>query len=102
MNPTKILKRKAENKKKYAVGKSLRSGTWVPATVTDVTEEAGEMIDMEVEEEAPTEPVNAETMKKMRASHAPPVLRRKFMDYLKEKLSVELLLDEIMDQHVSI
>src|SRR5436190_8404197 len=50
-NPTKILKKKVENEKKYAVRKLLRSGTWVPAMVTDVTEEVRTTEDMEVEED---------------------------------------------------
>ena len=102
-NPTKILKKKAENEKKYAVGKSLRSGTWVPATVTDITEEVGTTEDMEVEEDdAPVGPVNVESVKKPRVTRAPLVQRRKFMDYLKETSSTESLLNEIMDQCVSV
>ena len=75
-NPTKILKKKAENEKKYAVGKSLRSGTWVPATVTDITEEVGMTEDMEVEEDdAPVGPANVELVKRPRVTRAPPVQR---------------------------
>ena len=54
-----------ENKKKYAVRKSLRSGTWVPVMVMDITEEVGMTEDMEVEEDdAPVGPVNVESVKK--------------------------------------
>ena len=34
-NPMKIMKRKVENEKKYAITKSPRSGTWEPATVAE-------------------------------------------------------------------
>ena len=50
-NPTKILKRKQEKEKTYAVGKSIRSGTWEPVDVADEVEE------MEVEAEEIAEPV---------------------------------------------
>ena len=60
-NPTKILKRKQEKEKTYAVGKLIRSGTWELVDVTDEVEE------MEVEAEEIAEPVEMaeQTVKKI-------------------------------------
>src|SRR5438045_9713247 len=109
----KILKKKAENENKYAVGKLLRTGRWAPATVTDVTDGDEVAEDMEVEgEDVHVEDVDAEFMqmksaiiepvKKMQVACMPPVQQQKFMDYLKEKSTTENLLEEIMDQCVSV
>jgi hypothetical protein len=90
-NPTKILKKKAETENSYALGKNLRAGTWMPATVVE-----GEVV-MEVETD---EAMTVAPEKKPRATKTVPT--RKFVDVLKEKANPEGLLDEIMDQRVSI
>ena len=80
-------------------------------TVTDVTDVIDVAKDIEVEE-VPTEPhvelekkelERKESKKKTQAPYAPPVLRRKFIDYLKERSNnTEDLLNEIMDLRVNI
>jgi hypothetical protein len=90
-NPTKILKRKAEGEKCYTSGKTLRTRTWEP------TQAVEEEVEMEVE----TDETIVQTLeKKPCAIRAAP--KRKFMDLLKEKANMEELLEEIMDQRVSI
>jgi Aspartyl protease len=87
----KILKRKAEGEKSYASGKTLRTGTWEPTRAVE------EEVEMEVE----TDETMIQTLEeKPRTMRAAP--KRKFIDLLKEKANMEELLEEIMDQRVSI
>ena len=97
-NPMKIMKRKAENEKKYAITKSPRSGTQEPATVTETLDN----IDVKVEE-LPVETVSIEAQTEKKTQTCKPAIsRKKFIDYLKEKANTEDLLNEIMDQRISI
>src|SRR5438045_1786296 len=77
-----------------------RLGNWEPATVIEESE------DMEIKvEDLPEEPgrilVEMQT-ERITQAHKSPVPKKKFMDYLKENVNTEDLLDEIMDQRISI
>ena len=97
-NPMKIMKRKVENEKKYATTKAPRSGTWEPATATEVPDDM-EIEDLPVEPEMVSSEVQTE---KKQWTRKPAIPRKKFMDHLKERANTEDLLDEIMDQKISI
>ena len=63
----KILKRKQEKKKTYALGKSIRSGTWEPTDMAEEVVEEVEDMEVEVEEVAKLVEVVEQLVKKPRA-----------------------------------
>jgi hypothetical protein len=97
VNPTKILKRKAEKEKEktYAVGKGLRLGSWEPAQVSKPEEEP-DQFDIELPDAPPEEKKKEKALERAKPTRKV-TPRKKYMDVLKEEQDPEALLKEIMD-----
>jgi hypothetical protein len=106
-NPTKIMKKpKPIKERKLAVPKTMRSGNWRPAFVTDETErtegtertEEMETDRMKNDDDAVLVRVedNPEKKRKLRTP------RKKYLDIIKENTNPEAVFDEVMKQPVTI
>ena len=96
-NPMKILKRKQEKEKTYAIGKSARAGTWEPVKVTDMTDK----MEVEIEEVVKKKGIGTAEQKEVRLVRGT-AKKEKYMDRWKEECCVDEVFDEIMGQRVEI
>jgi hypothetical protein len=96
-NPTKILKRTEPVERRLAVPKTIRTGDWKPATVTDVTDEdmeldapTGEAVLVKVED-------NPEAAR--RKQRTP---RKRYLDIIRDATNAEAVFDRVIKQLVTI
>ena len=93
-NPTKILK---STKRRLAVPKTMRTGEWKPATVTDVTDKGMEL------DEPTDEAVLIKVEDNPRAvCKKQRTLKKRYLDVLQDATDAEAVFDRVMEQLVTI
>ena len=97
-NPTKIIKKTEPRERQLAVPKTIRTGEWKPATVTDVTDE-GIKVDQEPTDEAVLIRVKDNPAKPKRQQRTP---KKRYLDIIKETTNSETVFDEVIKQPVTI